>query len=170
MSQAEFGERIGIPQTTVSAIEAGQSPPSLGVCIELAGIAEDATEALWFLKQAGADVDTLISVARKVEDKHMEEKIKEARAPMTVADATKLVKYVNGPVKIHVTSTVKGRGAEKIYTPVIVEVSSESDITPEVLLGGKGRKSGLGEVNIYVTKDGKKLYFIAKTGELIGWK
>jgi transcriptional regulator with XRE-family HTH domain len=170
LTQTEFAERMGSAQTTVSAIENGLSLPSAEACIRLAGLASDPADALWFLDQAGIEVDLLISVAKKVGDAHAVRKAKMSRSPMTLAEAARLVRHRAGQVRINVASKKVPKGADPASGLVFVEVSSEKDLTPEVLLKGKGAKVPVGEVNIYVTVDGKKLYFDTKTGELIGWK
>ena len=69
-------------------------------------------------------------------------------------------------VVIVLGSQVVGSGDRKRLVPKLATVASEKDITPEVLLKGAAKKTVKG-ANVYVTRDGKKLKFDAKSGALL---
>ena len=84
-----------------------------------------------------------------------EEKEKAPVAPKLPAGKT---------VDIIPSSQVVGEGENRKIVPKIVKVSSEADMTPELIFKGPERNKG---VNSYVTVDGKKLRFDGKTGLLL---
>jgi transcriptional regulator with XRE-family HTH domain len=77
---------------------------------------------------------------------------------------------VEGPRKVaRITTDSKavGEGKERRFVPVFTDVSKESDLRKELVMKGPV-KSKNGTKNIYVTVEGKRIYFNAKTGALVG--
>jgi len=62
------------------------------------------------------------------------------------------------------SSQVVGEGDQRRVVPKIVKVTSEKDMTPELIFKGPEADKG---INSYVTVDGKKLRFDGKTGALL---
>ena len=67
-------------------------------------------------------------------------------------------------VDIIPSSEVVGEGEKRRLVPKVVKVSSEADMTPELIFKGPEKNKG---INSYVTVDGKKLRFDGKTGLLL---
>jgi DNA-binding XRE family transcriptional regulator len=62
-SQTQFGELLGVGQTTVSGLEVGDISPSLGVCFHLSTLAFDPDDSIFFLRQADIPPDMVVSLA-----------------------------------------------------------------------------------------------------------
>ena len=67
-------------------------------------------------------------------------------------------------VDIIPSSQTVGEGEKRRVVPKVVKVSKESQMTDELIFKGPEKKGG---VNSYVTVDGKKLRFDAKSGALL---
>jgi len=80
-------------------------------------------------------------------------------APTAVTDAQE-------PARILIASKPVGKGKERHYVPVVVEVHKESELRPEWTMKGPA-KSKDGTENLYVGIDGHRLHFNAKTGAFI---
>jgi transcriptional regulator with XRE-family HTH domain len=91
------------------------------------------------------------------------------KAPEAVAAAAGPV-AAGGPRKaarITTDSKAVGEGKERRYIPTFTDVSKESDLRKELVMKGPV-KSKDGTKNIYITVEGKRIYFNSKTGALIG--
>ncbi len=91
----------------------------------------------------------------------------------TIEEAIQRVKEVGQRLKsakIHVRTEKVGEGENERLEPVLVRISSEADLTPEVLHPDHRDKGPIkrGEIRSYLTVDGKKLWFDARNGNLIG--
>jgi hypothetical protein len=90
------------------------------------------------------------------------------KAPEAVPRAVTPVP-AEGPRKVaRITTDSKavGEGKERRYVPIFTEVSKESDLRKELVIKGPV-KSKDGTKNIYVTVEGMRIYFNAKTGALV---
>ena len=66
--QADFGRRLGVSQGTVSAWERDDKDrlPSADVYCRLAALASDPADALFFLREAGLSVETIVAATNKL--------------------------------------------------------------------------------------------------------
>jgi len=64
-TQTQFAEHLGVSQTTVSAWEVGDTTPSSELWVRLASLARY-PDNLWFLEQAGLDLEWMVSVAERI--------------------------------------------------------------------------------------------------------
>jgi transcriptional regulator with XRE-family HTH domain len=67
-TQAEFGDKLKVSQSTMSAWLRGDKkrPPSAEAYFRLARLAPDPDKAIWFLQQTGLDVKSVLLVANKL--------------------------------------------------------------------------------------------------------
>jgi transcriptional regulator with XRE-family HTH domain len=81
MSQAKFGELLGMEQATVSAWEVGKTAPSPEAYMKLGNLAPY-PDNLWYWEQAGMSKQAMLSVAEKI--------LKERNMPATKGEILQL--------------------------------------------------------------------------------
>jgi transcriptional regulator with XRE-family HTH domain len=157
-TQGAFGEHFDVTQASVWAWEADSSTPSPEAFVRLANLTEDLKDRLYFLEQAGLTPELILATADGI------------RRPRSLtANEVAAWPDLKRPKSVDIAtgSQVTTEGKARRVTVLKKTVTKESDMTTEAILKGPTKR---GEVNSYVSVDGKKIYFDAATGALIGYK